>query len=422
MVQDPGSVDEVRQPGQWQKGRSAMKALLLTLLGVGIALLGLFVVFILAGAFFVLTKAKPDPRVVQALQDAAASGVPIVQAIHEYRNRTGLFPEKLEDLARYATIEIDPGKWTYEWEYWRWSLRYTGSDIHGTNKSLPSLSYHWDHMDRGAGWRVGGRPYMGTQISATTAISDPPQRTARERYEAFLAEIRPRIARIPKNPVHQQGLISRRISEGDLEAALADAIRMHEQQLSPLWERQVISYLLYRLNRDNWALRELAQSAEADPSFVQYFNLAMACKEAGQHKDALYALEQGCKSPFGSATESREYADEYYFCLAAAYAYRQKEYSLAIRICDYWQKHGHAKGYGERSYYAIRGASNLALGNVEAAVPNINMAIAANNEGATWAGDLSRLQAAAQARQSVFSWDPGPSTDRDVSDLLVVYH
>ena len=400
-----------------------MKVFLLTILGLLGVLLCLFVVLMLVGRVNLRVDSTPDPRVVQSLQSAAAAGVPIVQAIYDYRSRTGLFPEKLNDLARYSGVEVDPGKWSYEWCNWQWSLHYTGKELQAVDATPPALSYHWDHMDRGTGWNVSGsRKYMNTQITAAIAIPNLPPRTARQSYETFVAELKQRIDRDPRNPIHQQGLISRRISEGDLEAALSDAIRMHEQHLLPRWELQVLSHILHRLNRDNWALRELSQAAEASPSFIQYFNLAESCKDADQHTDALRALEQACNCPFGSKAHSTQYVDEYYLCIAAAYAYRQKQYPLAVRICNYWQRHCQAKGYGERSYHAIRGASNLALGNLDVAASDINLAVAANKEGATWAGNLDQLEAALKARQKAFSWDPGPCTQTDVSDLLIAYH
>ena len=56
----------------------------------------------------------------------AREGIPIVWAIHEHRNRTGLFPLDLEELLDPEGATLETTGWSYEWRPNGWSLRSGG--------------------------------------------------------------------------------------------------------------------------------------------------------------------------------------------------------------------------------------------------------------------------------------------------------
>ena len=256
---------------------------------------------------------------------AARAGVPIVEAVYDYRNATELYPETIADLSGVVEVVVDTNRWSYEWQNHFARLEYTGSEVpHG-------LAYSFG--DRYAGWSVGNRLYHGMRIDAPVCIPPRPERTKDDRFRLIIEEIQKRIDRCPTNAIHYQGLISHCVRNDRLEEALSFAERMHEKKLLPWWEMQVLARLLNRLGQSNWAEKEMRESAETAPGFLPFFYLAWFYREAGNTEAAADALSRASQYPF-VGMEWDHYVDDYYFWLASTYAYREKRNDLVLALCD----------------------------------------------------------------------------------------
>lgn len=383
--------------------RLLVNALLILFLGLAFgALLIMSTPFFMFSGFSI---GPPTPTADKAEVEAVAkAGAPVAQAIYRYQNETGLFPEKLEDLGRFPSTMVEPDGWAYLWRYWESQLWYRGDKI-------PSgLSYSFREEE--PGWSWSGNLTGGTKLDAAVAPPERALRTDSERYHLLADELEWRIGRSPNEAVHHQGLISHRMRHGDCDAALRDAIRMHEARLRPTWELDVLARLLDKCGRDNWAERELRQEAEKQPRFVQWFRLAEFHHDAGRHDQAFRLLDEACRSPYIKGNDDT-HIPEYYFWLAANYAYEQNRHELAVKLCDYWEKWNSQRSYGgENSFHAVRAAANLALGNLQSARRDIDHACRARQ--ATWADRLPELQAAISRGEKTFSWRPGGNTKYEI--------
>ena len=121
--------------------------------------------------------------------NAAHTGVPIVEAIYEYRNATELYPETISDLSRVSTIAVDTNRWAYEWRNDFARLEFTGSEV------PYGLSYSFS--DQHSGWSVGNRVYRSMTVDAPVHIQPRPERSEDVGYRLIVEEIERRIKSRP---------------------------------------------------------------------------------------------------------------------------------------------------------------------------------------------------------------------------------
>lgn len=343
---------------------------------------------------------------------AARLGVPIVEAIYSYRNETELYPETIADVRGVMEVVIDTNRWSYEWQNHFARLEYTGNEVpHG-------LSYSFSEQH--GGWSVGNRLYHGIRIDASVSVPPRPERSEDDRFRLIVQEIEKRIARCPTNAIHHQGLISHCVRNDRLEDALSFAKRMHERELLPWWEMQVLARILNRLNQDNWAETEMRESAETSPGFLPFFYLAWFYREAGETEAAVDALSRASQHPF-TGMEWDHYVDDFYFWLATTYAYLEKRNDLVLALCDRWEANDKKRGYGSPNPQALRAAAQLAKGNMVEARVHIDRAIEMKEDRAIWAENLNALSQAISRGEKQYRWSPGTYPELDGYELLVEY-
>jgi hypothetical protein len=392
-----------------------MKKLLVTLGVVVAVVMGMYAVVVA----LVWTLVAPHPAADKPRFDAAArSGVPLVEAIYQYRNDTELFPERVEDLEIVAHAGVGPTHWWYEWNGGYPRLKYEGAEA-------DNLVYLFGGQDQG--WQVYSRAYneLGLQlrISAPVKIPAPPERSQAEKQRLIVTEIERRIARDRSNVIHHQGLISHLMRANDPERALVATMRMHERRLEPWWELQVLARLLHQLGEDNWAEWEMLDMAGQAPEFHSFFYLAWFYREAGQTDAALEMIGKASTAPFSRVLEDH-YVDDYYFWLSAVYAYKQRRPDLVLAVCDAWQKIDRTRGWGTPNPLAIRAMALLAQGKTADAKASIDAAIQfqkAEGGQVCWAGKLEKMAAAIQRGDPKYRWKPESYPNLDDYELLITY-
>jgi pentatricopeptide repeat protein len=342
----------------------------------------------------------------------ARAGVPIAEAVYMYRNATELYPESIEDLSRIATIAVDTNQWSYEWDNHLARLEYIGSEVpHG-------LTYSF--RDRHSGWSICNRLHHDMRIDAPVRVPPRPARTQDDRYRLIVDEIQKRIARSPTNAVHYQGLISYCVRSDRLEDALSFAKRMHEKELLPWWEMQMLARILNRLSHDNWAEKEMCTAAATNPGFLPFFYMAWFYREVGDTEAAVNALSKASQYPF-IGMGWNHYVDDYYFWLATTYAYLEKRNDLVLALCDRWESNDQKRGYGSPNPLALRAAALLAKGNTSEAIVHINRAIEMKEDRAIWADNLDTLSQAIRQGDTLYRWSPGAYPELDDYKLLIEY-
>jgi pentatricopeptide repeat protein len=343
---------------------------------------------------------------------AARLGVPIVEAVYSYRNARELYPETIADVRGVVDVVVDTNRWSYEWQNHFARLEYTGNEVpHG-------LSYSFS--DRHSGWSVGNRLYHGMRIDAPVNVPPRPERSEEDRLRLIVDEIETRIARCPTNAIHHQGLISHCLRNDRLEDALSFAKRMHEKELLPWWEMQVLARILNRLSQDNWAEKEMRESAETIPGFLPFFYLAWFYRETGDTKAAVDALSRASQFPF-LGMKWDHYVDDFYYWLATTYAYEQRENDLVLALCDQWVANDRRRGYGSPNPQALRAAAHLAKGRFEEARESIACAISMKGDRAIWAKNLDDLSGAIARSDLSYRWDHSCDCCSWEYELMIMY-
>ena len=199
-------------------------------------------------------------------------------------------------------------------------------------------------------------------------------------------------------------LISELVRLGRLNEARALCRRCIDE-LGGQWSLMALADL--DLRRGSTAgLDEFAAWAKRSPSFARYYAISVLYRIHGRSIEALAALDDAVKHSL-SASDENLYSPEYFSYESALFAYRNGRHDLALSICDKWEHFVQTRGYGERSYHALRGAANLAAGRQADALQKVTRALQVDRESKTWANNLSELERVIRTGERNFVYDPG---------------
>lgn len=349
---------------------------------IGIVLLA-FAAFLLVELHRFLTPLRP-PSAAQCLA-AAEEGQPVVKAILEYKHRIGLWPQRVEDLEPGVRTQASK-QWTYFWSH-------SGYLVFERPVSLGGgVKYVFPDRE----WRMYAYEKPDRVLSILTPRFDAPEISEEERTQNTLTELTRRIAREPEEIVHWQGKISflrrlERIAEARQECDEC-ALRFPRHW----WPQMARAYIDAERGKANEAAAAFREWVAGNPSFAHYWYLSEFYRTIGAVEQAIGALADARQYELASGPNDT-LVPSFFACEAAAYAYQQKQFALALEICDVWERFG-----GASSCNALRAAAYLALGEFDKAEANMRKALHQESYKGVWIEITPSLKSAIESRNKSY--------------------
>ncbi len=332
-------------------------------------------------------------------------GKPIVAAIYLYRSKVGLWPHALDDLIPMYLKENQVGQWRFKWQPqgW-WSL---------TNyEGVPEFAVRFERRLPTEGWKLtdGVREVM---LAVDQPGIDLPLPGPDELWDEVQADLNRRIARQPGMRVHYKGLISHLIRRKEYREALRVCEACLRTWPSHWWPTLMLATLESKAGASKGGDGRIRALACEYGDFIHWFFVAYNYSNRGKEVEADHALAQAAKSAMKdldakeeTTGESLGTAVEAFAWWGAMMAYKGRHYDTALAVCDAWESHRKEKGYGDESFYAIKAACFLALGELACASTQLKLAEEACRMSNPWAGELDGLSDAIQRGDKHFSFSP----------------
>lgn len=266
------------------------------------------------------------------------------------------------------------------------------------NKTRDYIGYNF----KDERWKRGGDSYSGT-IDFKQSKPASPQLPKEKLTTNIINEFNRRIQREPNELEHYERLASYLIlidQKNDAIELCRDAIKLMPNEW---WPRLADAILSYEINEDKTPTEAFAQWVISNPpEFINYYYLCYLYRIQNEDGKAIQIL----KSAMQNCSEE-ERLDGEYSC--ALYAYHQKEYQLAIDICNRIANHP----WDQKYYLPIRSACYLSIGERQKAKEDISKALnevdGKTSLGINWWGrNLGPLHEAVKKNDINFVYDPGP--------------
>ncbi len=333
-----------------------------------------------------------------ACEKVIRQSTPLVDAAREYRARRGLWPAKLADLVPEFLSNLPSSGIAYRWDPEGKSTLWL--DV--ASKSGAGRAMHVIHVFAGLdrGWHAGyeGRLRPQYKINPLRAPLPPPSDADIDRA---LSETARRIEAAPKDPIHHQCRVSLLYNAGRFKPARAAAlvwIRAFPRAFAPRYalidiDRKLLAGLERFESSVEWERKEHASFAR-----WRLFNRATHSSLAVQR------LPAAARLPF-ARDEAEWLIAEMAAYEGAAHSYAVSRYRAAIQVCDAWQAAAETRFEPcDASYFAIRAACHLKLGEFDQAEANLKRLRTPLENGLVWADGIEELRSAIRQRDSEFEY------------------
>lgn len=328
-------------------------------------------------------------------------GRPIVAAGHRYKDRHGLWQQRLEDLAPEFLSEPPAAIWRFQWNpEGESTLRVKARSERSSGLTASrTLVYVFGGDDQG--WYIGDESGF-EPLEDVDRFPIAVTRSKEKTVVAATAELKRRIQREPQEEIHHQALVSLLYRAGRLEQAreaCLDWIRAHPREFNPRYALIAVEKKL----RSGLGIfdsdHKLARKAHPTFAVWRLYNNPLT------NTGAFDALRHAIQLPL-AANESEWAIAEMAAYIAAEFAYSVKRYRLAVEICNAWEKEAKRRGGRvDASYLTLRAASSLALGELQQARADVEAAIAREQAGFLWAGNTRALKAAVVSDARAFRYE-----------------
>ena len=345
-----------------------------------------------------------------------------MQAVYGYRNATGLYPARLDDLVP-GYIAATPIDWQYTPPS---DGRPPRLQLHGAFHSY--LNYYFarpsiSKLSPGMwpeGWEYNQEGTLHFQGRDKFPVT-PFQKSKEELIALRLQELRRRVdvAKRDSGLLHAyMQLISELVRLGQLDEA-RNTCRQCIDGLDARWCLIALAELDLRRG-ESAGLDAFVAWTRKVAKFPSVLRGRPGVSAARKGPRALAALSEGLKHTLDGRNDEETYGPESECYESALFAYRSGRHDLVLAICDKWEQYVHAQGYGEESFHALRAASLLATGRQPEAALEVARAIQANGDERSPANDLGALECAIQAGDRNYVYEPGqiPPDDRIFLDKI----
>jgi tetratricopeptide (TPR) repeat protein len=363
-------------------------------------------------------RAKPT----EAENRAAAEGAkPILDAIHKFKHRNGLWPNDLDELVPNYVKRKQLAGWRYRARndgYWT-LINYAG---------FPHTAVQYRHLQgERSKWEVSwGDEQADLKVPYTPPKLD--KLSSEELGKNLRATMAKRIERYPDQIIHYQGLVTLLMERKEFAEARKACKKCLTVWPQHWWPNVTLAVLDAQLGAKADAEKRLRAWAARHKGFHHYFCLAHYHHAAGEKEKSFAALRKALESPIaddwanpgGKDTgESLLWSDEVYLRYAAILAYQGKQDRLCLAICDRWEKYvKKEKKYGDPGYAIFRAACFVKQGKFKEAEKLIDDVLEGPNYGYTFDKGVELLKKAARAKDARHVFDPTRNNDGVYHDRM----
>lgn len=327
---------------------------------------------------------------VQEYENMAKTGLPLVQAITDYRIDRGLLPETLDDLVpQYWSTKSNIG-----WKFNSSSISHYAGIPH-------TYVYYWfDGGNSNEWWIRGESKNIRLNVPSPSYTRTGP--TGESLFAVRLDEYERRIKKKPSEKQTRADKINFLASEKREDLLRIECAKAAKD--FPSWWFPQMALATLDKNAEN-ARADFEKWVNEHPSFVNFWYLGRYHRELGNTAATLRALERTTEYSFQAYPNDASWVGAAFAFDAAKFAYEQRQFDLTRQICERWGSLG--ASYGEKSWLAFQAAAELSLGHCESAAEHARQALKANAEQAMWAENLSELLRQTELRNTNFVYRAG---------------
>lgn len=323
---------------------------------------------------------------------------PLIDAAGEFKVRRGLWPAKLADLVPEFLSNLPASGIEYRWDPEGTSTLWLAVGVDSSNGRGKHVVYVFDGLDQG--WYCGFEGRLQPRYKIDPLRSPLPSPSDAD-IDHALSETARRIEANPKDQIHHKFRVSLLYKAGRFQPARAAAlvwIRAFPRDFTP-------RYALMDIERKLLAgLDRFESSIEWERKNHASFGRWRLFNSPNTNTGAAGRLSAAAELPFASSDA------EWLIAEMAAYegAYHKLErhrYREAIQICDLWQAAAEKRFEScDASYFAIRAAGYLKLGEFDKAEADIERIQTRLENGLVWADGIEALRSAVRRRDSEFEY------------------
>lgn len=346
--------------------------------------------------------AEPDYSVL------AIEGQPFVEAAYRFKSVRGLWPQSFQELIPEFAAKSPPKGWILVWSS-------SGGIRISKDSGYAGIRAAYETWGPECGWHAVSRDGSSPIRYGPSALKVPPLPTNSVLDEMF-REFDRRITKMPGELIHHQGKISRLVKAGRLQEARESCNRCSREFPDHWWPALVLANISVQENRSDQAFSDLERWVSTHKSMYNYWRFSHFALTQGQTATAKRAIVKAASLVETPGSDVDLTPDALGFC-AAALAYKLREFDAALAICSSCDYLG---PYTEPSYLAIRSAANLAIGNIDVAMAELEKLHGMEKQRVLWTENIAELHRAIQTSNRGYSFDPGVKFCEDL-DLLVPY-
>jgi tetratricopeptide (TPR) repeat protein len=334
--------------------------------------------------FWIMLEPKPETL--------ANQGVPIAQAIVDYQNEHGAFPEKISGLVpKYLPKE--PSR--------EWSIQFNGQDTDLTRHGGQPHSYirYWFTGYQAGQWRYyPDSADKNWQLNIPASVAKKAPLTGEALFIVQIEEYEKRIAQHPheiwyfEDKICFLGLSNR----ADL---LVPECERAAKEFPDWWLPQMTLAMFSPTNSE--AGGRFESWVKSHGSHVNYWFLARYYREKGETSASLEALSQLAEQSFVKELVMSRWDNGTDFLFdASKYAYENQDYPLVIKLAKYWETKGRPRS--DQAWLQFVAATELKSGQWNDAIEHARKILEIARKDESLTANLEQLLKAAEVQDTNF--------------------
>jgi tetratricopeptide (TPR) repeat protein len=341
----------------------------------------------------------------------------VVKSIYLFKNDCGLWPYRLDELIPNYIESEAIANWHYQWEPSNWWQLTKFIDF-------PDTAVRYERSNDCEGWQLTDG-IEGKSIDIRQPMPEGRVVPEEELTNNMLRQMRTRILAEPNKMLHYQGEVCWFWKRNRLLEARSACVRCLNKWPDHFWPIAMLAMIDSRLGHFAEAEDRLTTFIQGKEEFSHSFLLAQFYLGENHIEKALAILQEASSFRVEDLRDGMPSSDQPVGMMAdvslwrgAVISYRAKRYDTALRICDQWERFRNEKRKGaDASYYTIRSACHLAMGQFDLAQAEVDSMIMLANRRRYFGDDIDELAKAIQRKDTRFVYE----TQEDLLKLVIEY-
>jgi hypothetical protein len=364
-----------------------------------IVVIALLLICAWGGLRFLVTGRFTTPTV-KDYEKIATSGLPLAQAISDYRNDHGLLPEELGDLVPTYLPSVQKNGW-----HWNGDTL-----MHYAGMPHSYVIFWFVGGQAGQWWFRGDSQADNYRLNVPGPATNRTGLTGEALITAKIDGYEQRIQRRPEKRESYEAKISFLAAQKRMDKLRKECERT--AKLFPRWWLPQMALAELDMN-DSKAEQRFAEWVQQHETFVNYWYLARYYRDKNDIAKACSALDRAATAPFAAYPAHAYWVGAGFAYDAAKFSYENRHLELTIKLCQNCEKP--AGSWEAESTLALQAAAELGLGQMEQALNHARRMAIIAKERASWAQDVPELVHAAETQNTNYLYRAGDAAGSEWS-------